>query len=96
MTLTPQLREQVRLALMGDSNDAEHDALVAVAGALNIEIDHPEWIIVEHTRVHVTAPTAQEALDRWLHEGEKASNDTAVDERHVEDQHGNVQDVIDP
>ena len=31
-----ELREQIRAALQGDSNDAEHDALYAVAEAFGI------------------------------------------------------------
>jgi hypothetical protein len=36
-TLTPALERQVRKALEGDSNDAEHDALAALATACDVE-----------------------------------------------------------
>ena len=48
-----ELREEVKAALEGDSNDAEHDALVAVADTLGIryEIDpdlyNSDWVEIE-------------------------------------------------
>lgn len=36
------LKKEVKDALEGDSNDAEHDALVSVAGALSIEWTDPD------------------------------------------------------
>lgn len=35
--VTRELREEIRAALEGDSNDAEHDALVSVAEAFGIK-----------------------------------------------------------
>lgn len=36
------LREEIREALEGDSNDAEHDALVSVASTLGVEYRDPD------------------------------------------------------
>lgn len=38
-TMTQELRDEIKAALEGYSNDAEHDALVSVAEAFGIEYD---------------------------------------------------------
>lgn len=60
--------EQVRSALTADSNDAEHDALVAVAELLDITYTTEEensmgWFLV-HSAVKVRAANQAEALKR--------------------------------
>jgi hypothetical protein len=45
----------------------------------------PDFIIREHVEYTVEAESAQEALDRWLNEGDEAVKYTAVEDRDVFD-----------
>lgn len=40
--MTPALRDEIRDALEGDSNDTEHDVLAAVAAAFDVDWTAPE------------------------------------------------------
>jgi hypothetical protein len=42
MRIDPALAAEIKAALEGDSNDAEHDALVSVAEHLGIDWQPPE------------------------------------------------------
>ena len=73
--IDPQTREQVRRALEGDSNDAEHDALAAIAEALRID-----WYPDEQRQELVDALSAagEPRLAEQVRAGESIANITVA------------------
>lgn len=73
--IDPQTREQVRRALEGDSNDAEHDALAAIAEELGID-----WYPDEQRKELVDALTAagEPCLAQQVRAGESIASITVT------------------